>query len=189
MIELWLIIPAVIIFLLFFPVIFEIKVTYNLLTNTGVIGAFLFKKKIVHYMYEMDGKTISLREKEEDEKKSLDFNDPDLIFYKSLVVEVLDKLRLRFANVFYNIGLEDAFLTSMACGFVNTLFFSMFSYIKNKKPTATLGLYDTASYNSKDLAISVNINVSITLFDLVYSLILSGIITLKSKKVMSKNNI
>ena len=181
MTALWLLIPAGIILILFLPVIFELKLTYNVLNNTGVISVYLYKKNLIHYIFEFDGKHISIKDKEESEEKKLDFNDPEFIFYKNLVNEVSDKLRVRYVDIYYNIGLSDAFLTSLICGYINTFCLMLFSYIKNQKPTASLGLFDTASYNKSEAVVALDGNVSISLFDLVYSLILSVILTLKVK--------
>lgn len=181
MTELWLIIPAVIIFLLFLPIILEIKLSYNVLTNTGVISLYLFKKNLIYYIFEINGNHIALKNEDETIEKAIEFDSPELEFYKYLMKEIKEKVRLRFIDVFYNIGAGDAFLTSMLCGAVNTICLTIYSYIKNVKPTTSLGLYDTASYNRNEATIVFKGNLSITLFDLVYSLLLSVIITLKIK--------
>ena len=185
MIEIWLIIPAVIIFILFLPVILELRVTFNPITNTGVISFYLYKFNVLHYIFEFKGETLSLKNNEEEIEKKIEFNSLEFEFYKSLVIEIKDKLRLRFLEFFYNVGLGDAFYTSMLCGYINIIVLIIFSYIKNIKPTARLGLYDTVSYNEFQLVGVGNVNLSISLFDFVYSLLLSVILTMKKKQ---KNN-
>lgn len=179
--ELYFLIPAIVILLLFLPVVIELRITYNVLTNTGVISVYLYKFNLMYYIFEIKHNEISIKDKDDVEEKKLDLNGPEIVFYKNFVKEVFDKLRLRFMDVYYNIGLQDAFLTSMVCGYVNTMLLTIFSRIKNSKPTAKLGLYDTAGYNQKEVVLVVNTNVSISLFDLVYSLLISGILTLKSR--------
>lgn len=181
MIELYLIIPAVVILLFFLPVIIELRITYNILSNTGVISVYLYKKLLIYYIYEIKGNEISLKSEEEAEETTLEFSGPEIVFFSSLVKEVLDKLRLRFLDLYYNIGANDSFLTSMICGYINTIVFMIYSQIKNQKPTASLGLYDTASYNQEEAVVVLNTNVSVSFFDLAYSLLLSGIITMKFK--------
>ena len=186
MTELYLIIPAVIIFLLFLPIILQLKLSFNVLTNTGVISVYIFRKNVLYYIFEIKGDTISLKNENETTEKKIEFDSPEIIFYKYFTSEVKEKLRLRFLELYYNIGLNDAFLTSMVCGYINLLYFVLTSYMKNAMPTSSIELYDTASFNESEAVVMTNVNLSISLFDLVYSLLLSVILTLKSKK---KNNI
>ena len=181
MTELYLIIPAVIILLFFLPVVIELKITYNILTNTGVISVYLYKFNITYYIFEIKGNEISLKGENDKTEKKLELSGPELVFFTSLVKEVLDKLRLRYMDIYYNIGLEDAFLTSMVCGTINLAILLFFARTKNSKPTASLGLFDTVSYNKREAVVILDTNVSISLFDLVYSLTLSGILTMKYK--------
>lgn len=188
MTSLYLIIPAIIIFLLFLPIVLEVRISYNILSNTGVISLFLFKKNIIHYIFEINGNTIALKSEDKTIEKKIELNSPELEFYKYFVSEVKEKLRLRFIEINYNIGVDDAFLTSMVCGYINLICNILFSYIKNQKPTASVKLYDTPSFNKKEGVVSVKMNLSISLFDLVYSLLLSVILTIKFKKQIKNNN-
>jgi len=181
MTELYLIIPAVIILLFFLPVVIELKITYNILTNIGVISVYLYKFNVTYYIFEIKENEISLKGENDKVEKKLELSGPEIVFFTSLVKEVLDKLRLRFMDIYYNIGLQDAFLTSMVCGSVNLAVLLLFAQLKNSKPTASLGLFDTVSYNKTEAVVITHTNVSISLFDLVYSLALSGILTLKYK--------
>ena len=151
------------------------------MTNTGVISVYLYKKLIVYYIYEIKGSQISLKSEEGGQEELRDLSGAEIVFFTSLVKEVLDKLRLRFMDVYYNIGLDDSLLTAMVCGYINMFALIVFAKIKNEKPTASLGLYDTASYNKEEAVAVFNTNISISFFDLAYSLILSGILTLKFK--------
>lgn len=181
MVEVYLIIPALIIFLLFLPIILELKITYNVLNNTGVISLYIFKLNLLYYFYEIKDNEISIKDKDDKKGKTLDVNSPEFVFIMTFIKEVFNKLRLRKMDIYYNIGLSDAFLTSIACGVVNVLCLVVFTRIKQEKPTATLGLYDTASYNKLESVFIGNTNVSISLFDLVYSFIISGILSLRYK--------
>ena len=187
MTELYLIIPAVLILLFFLPVILELKITYNILNNTGVISIYLYKFNITYYIFEIKENEISLKGENDKTEKKLELSGPEIVFISSFVKEVLDKLRLRFMDIYYNIGLEDSFVTSMVCGTINLAILLLFSRLKNSKPTASLGLYDTASYNKREAVAIADTNVSISLFDLVYSLALSGILTLKFKNKSLKD--
>ena len=86
-----------------------------------------------------------------------------------MIKQIKDKARLKEIYLFYNIGLQDAFASAMLCGLINTVATIFFTKIKNEKPTASFGVYDTVSYNKRVLELSFMTKVSISLFDIVYS--------------------
>ncbi len=181
MTSLYFFIPTFIILLLISPLFLEIRVSFNALKNSGVFCVYIFKIKLLYFFFEINGKEIKLKNEKETKEKQLEFDSPEIVLYEEFANQIKEKTRLRFLEVFYNIGLEDAFITSLVCGFLNVGALIFFSSIKNKKPTASLGLYDTHSFNKKVIEISVNLNMSISLFDVVYSFIVSVILSKKKK--------
>ena len=95
--------------------------------------------------------------------------------------EVKDKTRLKEISVYYHLGTGDAFQSAMLGGLINTSLLSFLSSIKNTKPTASLGVYDTISYNRKICQFAIKAIMSISLFDIVYSLLHSVILTKKNE--------
>ena len=91
--------------------------------------------------------------------------------------EIKDKTRLKEISVFYNLGVGDAFQSAMLGGNINVLLFSIMGVIKNAKPTASLGVYDTISYNREVCQFAIKAVMSISLFDVAYSLMRSVILT------------
>ena len=104
-----------------------------------------------------------------------------MLFMKMFITEIKDKTRLKEISVFYNLGIGDAFASAILGGFINTTLIAFMSSIKNEKPTANLGVYDTISYNRKVCQFSVKTVLSISLFDVVYSLLHSVILTKKNE--------
>lgn len=184
--SLYFLIPTFLIILLLMPIFLEVKVSYNVLENSGVFCAYIFKIKLQYFLFEINGKNIQLKsEGDERETKPLDFNSPEIAFVEELTSQIKDKTRLRFLEVYYNIGLGDAFQTSMVCGMIDVAALIFFTSLKNKKPTASLGIYDTVSYNKKVAELAVNINLSLSLFDLVYSFINSCILSKKKSRELA----
>ena len=72
----------------------------------------------------------------------------------------------------------------MICGVINIAVLIFFTSLKNKKPTASLQLYNTSSFNKKVANLATVINLSISLFDVVYSFIISVILRKKKMKEM-----
>ena len=181
---LYFLIPTVIIILLVMPIFLEVRLSFNLLDKSGVFCIYLFRKKLQYFKFEIDGREIKLKDEEETKEKQIDFDSPEIALYEEFSTQIKDKTRLRFIEVFYNVGLNDAFLTSMICGVINIAVLIFFTSLKNKKPTASLQLYNTSSFNKKVANLATVINLSIYLFDVVYSFIISVILSKKKMKEM-----
>ena len=181
---LYFLIPTVIIILLVMPIFLEVRLSFNLLDKSGVFCIYLFLKKLQYFKFEIDGREIKLKDEEETKEKQIDFDSPEIALYEEFSTQIKDKTRLRFIEVFYNVGLNDAFLTSMICGVINIAVLIFFTSLKNKKPTASLQLYNTSSFNKKVANLATVINLSISLFDVVYSFIISVILSKKKMKEM-----
>lgn len=182
--SLYFLIPTVIIILLVMPIFLEVRLSFNLLNKSGVFCIYLFRKKLQYFKFEIEGREIKLKDEEETKEKQIDFDSPEIALYEEFSTQIKDKTRLRFIEVFYNVGLNDAFLTSMICGVINIAVLIFFTSLKNKKPTASLQLYNTSSFNKKVANLATVINLSISLFDVVYSFIISVILSKKKMKEM-----
>lgn len=182
--SLYFLIPTVIIILLVMPIFLEVRLSFNLLDRSGVFCIYLFRKKLQYFKFEIEGREIKLKDEEETKEKQIDFDSPEIALYEEFSTQIKDKTRLRFIEVFYNVGLNDAFLTSMVCGVINIAVLIFFTSLKNKKPTASLQLYNTSSFNKKVANLATVINLSISLFDVVYSFIISVILSKKKMKEM-----
>lgn len=171
------IIPAVFIILIVFPFYVEVRVSYNPIFNRGVIAMFLFKKKIFYYLISIKRAGIELRNESETKLKKLEFSSPEFVFVEEFGNQLKDKVRLKKLNVFYHIGTGDAFSSSVLCGVINQIFLQFFLYLKSKKPTASLCVYDTVAYNKEVFEMVAVASVSVSLFDVAYSYLYSVIIS------------
>jgi hypothetical protein len=181
--SLWFLFGVFLIVLLLMPIFIEVRLSYNPLENRGVIALFLFGKKVVYYFVALKGKAIEFRNEGQTMRKEIAFSGPEMEVLKELGREIKEKIRVKKCFVFYNIGLGDAATSAYVCGLVNQAINWFFVVLKNQKPTATLGLFDTVSYNIVQCEIASKMQVSISLFDVVYSYLHSVIITKKAKKI------
>ncbi len=189
---LYLLIPTFFIILFLTPLFVEVKLTLDVLTFSGVLSVFLFKIKLHHLIYRVENHRLIMQEEKDDDEKEFEFDSRQVVFYKSLLSEVKDKTRLKELFVFYNLGLNDAFASAMAAGTVNTALLIFFTAIKNQKPTASLGVYDTVSYNREIAEFAVKTKISVTLFDILYALFIAYITSVrfvhKENEKKSKQN-
>lgn len=178
----YLLIPFFIIIFLFIPIKLEGRVSFNVLDLSGALGIFLYKIKLSHEQIWLENKKIYTRKEDSIERKELDFSSQEMLFVQMLFNEVKDKTRLKEISVFYNLGVGDAFESAMIGGTINVLLLALMGVIKNAKPTASLGVYDTISYNREVCQFAIKAVMSISLFDVVYSLARSVILTKRKAK-------
>ena len=175
----YLIIPFVIILILFLPIRMQVKASFNFLDFSGAFGIFLYKIKVEHQQIWIQNKKIISKKYGEVESKEISLDSDEMIFVETFISQLKAKTHLKEFSIYYNLGANDAFLTSMLAGYINTGLVVLLSLIKNSKPTASLGIYDTVSYNKEVCQFAINGILSISLFDVVYSLLRSVILRKK----------
>lgn len=179
----YLFIPFVIILLFFIPVRLEGRISFNLLERSGAFGIFVFGIKVDHEQFWVEHKKIITKKENSIEKHELNTKSKDYLFSKFFIFEIKDKTKLKEFFVFYNLGVNDAFESAMLGGLFNALLLILMAKVKNEKPTASTGVYDTISFNQQVCQLSTRGLMTISLFDVVYSFIRSVILT---KKELSK---
>lgn len=182
----YLLIPLVIIFLMFIPIHLEVRFGFNFQNFSGAVGIFLFKFKILHRLIWIKNKKIIARSENKVQTQEIEFNGKEVIFLETLTEQIKGKTKLRKMSIYYNFGLDDAFATCYFCGIINFFLTIFFAKIKSQTPTATLELNDTISYNRFILQTNFIMHISISLFDIVYSLLCSVILTRKKEKLKDK---
>ncbi len=177
MISLYYLIPAFVILLLVFPIFAEVRVSFNPLFNRGVVALFLFRFKVLYFIFSFHGKYIELQNEKETKRQELEFSSQQFALVEEFSRQIKDKLRLKKIYVFYNIGTGDAFSSALLCGFLNLALTQVFLTLKSHKPTASFCVYDTVSYNKTQCEVAGRAAASISFFDVAYSFILSVILT------------
>ncbi len=175
--SLYFLIPTAFMILLIFPVFVEVRVSFNPLFNRGVIALFVFKINVVYYIVSFHDYYIQLENQKETKQQKLEFFSPQFAVLEEFGKQIKDKIRLKKLYVFYNIGTGDAFSSAMVCGALNQALTQLFLRLKGKKPTASFCVYDTVSYNKITCEMAGRMSVSISFFDVVYSFLISLILT------------
>lgn len=177
----YLLIPFALIIIFFIPIKLEARASFNFLDLSGAFGIFLYKVKLDHEEVWIKHKKIITKKYNQVETREFELDSDEMIFINKFIEQIKDKTRLRLISVFYNLGLNDAFLSSMVAGYINVALLTLFTGIKNVKPTASLGVYDTISYNREVCQFAIKIILSISLFDVAYSFIRSVILSKREK--------
>lgn len=178
----YLLIPFLIILILFFPVRIEGRGSFNFLEMSGAVGLFILGIKVTYEQIWIEHKKIITKKDKSLESHELNIESTGFIFLENFIKQIMDKTKLKEFFIFYNLGIDDAFRSAMLGGYINVILLGFMTSIKNYKPTASLGVYDTISYNRTVLQFATKLLMTISLFDVVYSLLRSVILTRKMKK-------
>lgn len=173
----YLFIPFVVIVLFMLPIKFKVHFAFNVLERDGAFSFFLFNFKLMHQRFFIKGKKILLQNEKKADVIEIGPNSKEVVFLEVFSNVLRRKTRLKTLFLFYNIGIGDAFFSSMLGGIINLASLIFFTNLKNTRPTASMGVYDTISYNRQVLEFAVNGGASISLFDGVYSFVISLMIT------------
>lgn len=182
----YLFIPFAIILILLFPIKMKVNFSFNLLEFGGAIGVFFYFIKVFHEQFWIKHKRLVTKKDNHIECKEMEFDSDEVLFAETFFKQLVDKIHFKEAFVFYSLGLNDAFLTSMVAGEINKYLYIFFAGIKNQKPTASVRVFDTIFYNKTICQFCVRAVFSISLIDVVYSLINSVILSKKLKKKKRK---
>lgn len=182
----YLLIPFCLILVFFLPIKIEGRASFNILEMSGAVGIFLYKIKLSHELIWIENKKIYTKKEDSVESKEFELSSQEMIFVQMFLNEIKDKTRLKEISVFYNLGVGDAFESAMLAGHINVLLLALMGVIKNAKPTASLGVYDTISYNREVCQFAIKAVMSISLFDVAYSLVRSVILTKRNARQKDK---
>lgn len=175
----YLFIPFGIVLLLILPIKMKVRVSFNALEKDGGLGVFLFGIKIQDLIFWIRGNKIVSMKNNKAHAKEIEFDSDSMIFIEEFSSQIKNKTRLKDLMLVYNLGVGDAFFTSMVAGYINQFLIIFFSVIKSYRPTARLGMMNNIAYNQKVCTFAVKAQFSISLFDVVYSLARSVMLTKK----------
>ena len=184
----YLLIPFFIILILFFPIRIEARASFNVLERTGAFGIFVFGIKVDYEQFWIENKKIITKKDNDLESHEFSIDNKNFLYLRILALQIKDKSRLKEIFVFYNLGVGDAYKSAMLGGYINSSLLTFMTSLKNTKPTASMGVYDTISYNQKVCQFAIRALMTISLFDVVYSLLRSVILTKKKSKKCLKVN-
>ena len=176
----YLLIPLFLILLLLTPIPILFKASANFFERKAVIVAYICGVKIKGLVVKADLSGIKVYEDNKEIPQD-NSNEGEPIYLKQLLLQLKEKMKMKLLQINYNFGVGDAFYSSLIGGWINIILLIILTRIKSDKPTASLLVCDNIAYNSKVFEGALMIKASMTLFDLVYSLIYSVILMIYVK--------
>ena len=168
--------------LLIVPIFVKGYFYFDVLGNLGAISLFVFFIKIIAYKVKIEkGRLVFFTEKNRKEVP-LEISQKQLRFLEQFGVQIKQKLIVRKITIFTRIGTKDAYAAAMLNGLFNAITLGVLSYVKNMKNEVSTNFARNPNYNGNDFTVSAQINGNVTIFDVLYALIMSFIIIKRSEK-------
>lgn len=180
--SLWLIIVVFFLILLILPLFTKVNVSFDVKNNVGAISVYVLFVKVISYKLKYKNKQIIVYTSEDSTEIELQVSDKQLRFLKQMSVQLKQKIILKNAMFISSIGLNDAYYTALANGLVNSIVYGIMGYIKNTKKSAKMSVVSYPKYNSDCFTVCLVVNCFITLFDILYALVMSCVIIKRSEK-------
>lgn len=180
--NLWLIIVVFFLIMLIIPFFCKIHFSYDLLNNLGAISLYVFFIKIFAFKYKFKGKDIILISRKNRKEIETTLSKKQVRFFEQLTIQLKQKIVIRKLDVYSRIGVEDAMGSALLSGLFTSLTSIILAYIKNVKRSAIVGIKSEPDYNGKSLIFSIYGSIKITIFDIIYSIIMSLTIIKRSEK-------
>ena len=168
--------------LIIVPMIVKAHISYDFLNNMGAVSFYFFFIKIFAYRLRIKNKNLVLISDKKEKVVETEISDKQMRFLEQLTIQFKQKVIIRKMYVYSRIGTGDAYTTAMANGLFDFIIGSIFGNIKNKKKSANIKICTEPSYNEKHLTICLFGSFMITIFDIIYALILSLLIIKRSEK-------
>ncbi len=169
---------AVIVFITF-PFTFKMDFFYNLNLNRGTFSIKVWFITLKKADLKRRGKDIILIEKRKNEDFEIEIGEEQLRFLKTFFNEVKNKFKIRKIYVDSVTGADSPFYSAIFSSVYSAFILGLFSRLKTKQPTAAFGLNNNTDFFEFVFKIKINTRISISIFDVLYSLLIS---LLKSKK-------
>lgn len=178
--SLWLLIPLFLFILLILPILFEVRLSYNIYKNMGTLSLKLWFIRIKLLTFKIKGKNLIIRTKKNAKQIEISLAGPEIKLLEQFSVQIKDKIKVKKLEFHSKIGTGDAFQSAMLSAGISIIVSMVWGYIKNQKDTAQIGIVNHTEYKEKVFQISLLGRISISIFDTLYSFIMASIIVKKS---------
>ena len=171
--SLYFLIPLFFVVSLVFPLNFRLKSSVNITKNTSFLAIYLFKIRLVLFkiIYNENKLFVTTKKKKKEIEITISLNE--IYFIDTFIENLKEKLQFRKVVINSKLGTNDAASTAILCGTVSSFTNIYCGYLKNKKRTCS---FANNVYPCFDKSIYLNciyLSLTTTLFDLIYSLIIS----------------
>ena len=178
------IVLLVILVILFFPLFFKLHFFYNIDKNRGGIQLSLFGFTIIFFRLKLKGLKLVIKNKKQTKEKDIDLKNQDIDFVSCLQEQIIKRIYLKNVVLLSSFGRkENAFLTAMVGGGLQMLFANLKIFICSKKEEVKASLISCVDYEKDKFCLTMKVQVLITVFDVILSIIIAQIKTIQKRRV------
>lgn len=170
------------IILIVIPITFKGKISYSILDNLGSVGIYLFNVKLFSFLFMLSGNKIIIKTKKMKKEIEIDVSGDQIRFVEQLLIQIKNKIYLKLVLIDSKIGIGDAFYSAIISGAIMNILLIFLNIVKNKKKYSNIEINNFTSFNETVMQITSIIRFSISIFDILYSLLMSMVITKRSDK-------
>lgn len=178
--SLYFLIPLFFVVLMVFPLSLRVKLALDVNKKQAITSIFLWKIKLITLKIYIKDNKLYLLTKRKKKEIEIKLSIKEIYFVESIGENLKDKTTLRKVNFYGKVGLDDAKNTAVATGSILIALKTLFAYLKNYKPTCVMSANISPCYENSVFILCAYVSFTITIFDLLFSLIIS-LFSLRSK--------
>lgn len=183
----WQIILLIIIFLVIIPIPIKFKLNFNILKLSGE-----FQLRFINFInykirVRFRGQYVYITRNEKARREKLTSSNFNVMFVMQLVRQLYFRIVLNSLHFVSDVGYyNDAFVTAVGTGVVDIVSKSLYAKILHNKKSAHIFIFNEAKYNRDCLNLKIEGNLSISIFDIIYSII-NSLWSIKGEKYETRN--
>lgn len=172
----WYLIFVFIILILSYPIKANLVCKINVLNLVAEMYVGIFKFKVIKLRAKIKGQFIYITKRGITYKEKFTPKNVDVDFVFKFLKELYYRVNLITLEEYTELGYKlDASKTAMSVSYADIIFKSLLAKIKNNKKLAHIFVFNSANYNEDCINLKLKAFISINLFDLIYSFIVSKI--------------
>lgn len=162
-----------------YPFLIKFEIKCNILRLKGQLNIIFFNKIKFDFKFRIKHGYIYIYFKNKEVKEKISNNNINIILISNLIKQLYFRHQLLNCNLTSNFGFVlDSMITATICGYIDVFSKCILSKIKNNKKSAHIFVDVNPKYNEDVFNIRVIYEMRMSVFDILYTLIYTGIKTI-----------
>ena len=167
-----------------YPFLIKFEIKFNALKLKGGLSVKLFNKIKFEFKFRVKNGYIYLYFNNKERKEKIDKKNINIVFITNLINQLYFRHQLLNCNVISNFGFVlDSMVTATTCGFIDVMSKCALAKVKNNKKSAHIFVDVNPKYNEDIFNFRLVYEMRMSVVDIFYTLIYTGIKTLVRKIV------
>ena len=161
---------------LIYPFLIKVDIRFNLLKLKGTMIIKLFNKFKFELKFRIKHGYVYINHKNKSRKEKITDKNVNIVFFLNLVNQLYFREQLLDFYFISNFGyVNNSCITAVGCGYVEVLVKSFLAKLKNNKKSAHIFVETSPKYNQDILNFRVATSFRISVFDIIYALIVARV--------------